>query len=132
MLSDAPIEMPRINDTQSMRPHRYVYGFSYDEPGHFYNQLVKIDTQQPTANDVRWGPPGSFPSEPAFIPRPGATAEDDGVVLSVVLDVGGDEPTSSLVVLDAATFTELGRARVPHHIPFGLHGAFAPTTRGAA
>ena len=132
VLSDAPIEMPRINDTQSMRPHRYVYGFSYDEPGHFYNQLVKIDTQQPKENDVRWGPPGSFPSEPAFIPRPGATAEDDGVVLSVVLDVGGDEPTSSLVVLDAATFTELGRARVPHHIPFGLHGAFAPTTRGAA
>ena len=86
--------------------------------------------QRPTANDTRWGPPGSFPSEPVFVPRDGATAEDDGVVLSVVLDVSGDEPTSWLVVLDATTFTELGRARVPHHIPFGLHGTFVPAERG--
>jgi carotenoid cleavage dioxygenase-like enzyme len=132
VLSDAPIEMPRFNEALSMRPYRFVYGFSYDEPGRFYNQLVKIDTQQTGANDVRWGPPGSFPSEPVFIPRPGATAEDDGVVLSVVLDVDGQQPSSSLVVLDAATFTELGRARVPHHIPFGLHGSFVPTTGGTA
>lgn len=136
VLSDAPIEMPRFDDTRSMRPYRYVYGFSYDRPGRFYNQLVKIDTQQPEPNDKRWGPPGSFPSEPVFIPRPGATAEDDGVVVSVVLEVpaageAAQAPSSSLVVLDAATFTELGRARVPHHIPFGLHGAFVPESRGA-
>ncbi len=130
VLSDAPFEMPRINDGKSMRSYRYAYGFSYDAPGHFYNQLVKIDTQRTTANDTRWGPPGVFPSEPVFVPQDGATAEDDGVVLSVVLDVSGDEPTSWLVVLDATTFTELGRARVPHHIPFGLHGTFVPAERG--
>jgi len=28
-------------------------------------------------------------------------------------------------VLDAADLTELARAEVPHHIPFGFHGQFA-------
>ncbi len=48
--------------------------------------------------------------------------EDDGVLLSVVLD--GRTASSYLLVLDAATMTELGRARVPHHIPFGFHGQY--------
>ncbi len=56
------------------------------------------------------------------------------MVVTVVLDVNGAEPASYLVVLDAVSFTEIARARAPHRIPFGLHGAFAPsaTTPGAA
>jgi carotenoid cleavage dioxygenase-like enzyme len=57
------------------------------------------------------------------VPSPAARGEDDGVVLSVVLDAG--RGTSSLVVLDAARFTELARADVPHAIPFGFHGQFS-------
>ncbi len=67
-----------------------------------------------------WREPGSFPGEPVFVPRPGGKAEDDGAVLSVVLD--GRTARSFLLVLDAKTFSELGRAAVPHHIPFGFHG----------
>ena len=50
-------------------------------------------------------------------------AEDDGVVLSVVLDA--DRGSSSLLVLDADDLSELARAEVPHHIPFSFHGQFA-------
>ena len=46
--------------------------------------------------------------------------EDDGVLLSVVLDAS--ERTSYLLVLDARDLSELARAAVPHHIPFGFHG----------
>jgi len=136
VISDGVIEMPRFNDRRSMQPYRYVYGYSFDAPGRFYDRLIKIDTHNPDrdANYVHWAPPGTFPSEPVFVPRPGATAEDDGVVVTVVLDVNGAEPASYLVVLDAVSFTEIARARAPHRIPFGLHGAFAPsaTTPGAA
>ena len=52
--------------------------------------------------------------------RPGGRREDDGVLLSVVLDAG--RRTSFLLVLDARDMSELGRAAVPHHIPFGFHG----------
>ena len=45
------------------------------------------------------------------------------MLLSVVLD--GRKGNSFLLVLDARSLDELGRAEVPHHIPFGFHGAFA-------
>ena len=32
-----------------------------------------------------------------------------------------------LVVDDAASFAELARAQVPHHIPFGFHGIYTRT-----
>ena len=51
---------------------------------------------------------------------PDAAAEDDGVLLSVVLEP--DRNASSLLVLDASDLGELARAGVPHHIPFGFHG----------
>ena len=58
-----------------------------------------------------------------FVAAPGAQREDDGVLLSVVLDAG--EGSSFLLVLDAGTLSEIARATVPHHIPFGFHGQFA-------
>jgi beta,beta-carotene 9',10'-dioxygenase len=57
-----------------------------------------------------------------FVPRPGGVDEDDGVLLSVVLDAAAR--ASFLLVLDARTLKEQARALVPHHIPFGFHGIF--------
>jgi carotenoid cleavage dioxygenase-like enzyme len=54
------------------------------------------------------------------VPAPGDRAEDEGVLLSVVLDA--ERETSFLLVLDAGTLEEAARARVPHHIPFSFHG----------
>jgi carotenoid cleavage dioxygenase-like enzyme len=56
------------------------------------------------------------------VARPRSEEEDDGVLLSVVLDAERD--ASFLLVLDAASLEELARAAVPHHIPFGFHGQF--------
>jgi carotenoid cleavage dioxygenase-like enzyme len=58
-----------------------------------------------------------------FVPAPQPDrGEDEGVLLSVVLDSGSG--SSFLLVLDSRTLTEIGRAQVPHHIPFGFHGQF--------
>jgi beta,beta-carotene 9',10'-dioxygenase len=57
-----------------------------------------------------------------FVRRPDGSAEDDGVVLSVVLDSSAGR--SFLLVLDAGSFEELARAEAPHHIPFGFHGQY--------
>ena len=46
--------------------------------------------------------------------------EDDGVLLSVVLD--GPAGKSYLLVLDAKTMTEMGRADVRGVIGLGFHG----------
>ncbi len=47
--------------------------------------------------------------------RPGSTSEDDGVVLAVVAGAHGN---SFLLVLDAASWTEVARAELPYAIPY--------------
>jgi carotenoid cleavage dioxygenase-like enzyme len=84
------------------------------------NQLVKIDVEHGEASE--WREEGCYPGEPVFVAAPDARTEDQGVALSVVLDARAQR--SFLLVLDAATWSELGRAKVPHHVPFGFHGDF--------
>jgi carotenoid cleavage dioxygenase-like enzyme len=57
-----------------------------------------------------------------FVARPEGEREDDGVLLSVVLDAAAG--SSFLLVLDASDLSEVARAGVPHHIPFSFHGQF--------
>ncbi len=123
-LADVPFELPRIHYARhNGRPYRYAYGVGAADPAgaNFLDQLVKLDVH--TGRTTVWRPDGGYPGEPVFVPSPTARGEDDGVVLSVVLDA--ERGASSLVVLDAVHFTELARAEVPHAIPFGFHGRFA-------
>jgi carotenoid cleavage dioxygenase-like enzyme len=124
-LSDELLELPRIDYRErNGRPYRYVYAAAAQNDGEapdFIDRLVKVDVE--TGDAQRWFEPGSYPGEPVFVPAPRPDrAEDDGVLLSVVLD--GRSADSYLLVLDAASLEELGRARVPHHIPFGFHGQY--------
>jgi carotenoid cleavage dioxygenase-like enzyme len=118
-------ELPQIDYAgRNGRPYRYVYGAAVDtdtggEPADFLDQIVKVDVE--SGEFTTWHEPAAYPGEPVFVPSPRAgRAEDEGVLLSVVLDVRG--PGSYLLVLDARTLEELARARVPHAIPFGFHG----------
>jgi carotenoid cleavage dioxygenase-like enzyme len=120
-LAEAGTELPRINYRRcNGRPYRYVWGVG-GGPGGWLERILKTDVVQ--REQLGWSEPGCFPGEPVFVARPGATEEDDGVLLSVVLD--GSCGTSFLLVLDAHDLSELARAEVPHHIPFGFHGQFA-------
>jgi beta,beta-carotene 9',10'-dioxygenase len=62
------------------------------------------------------------PGEPVFVPPPNGADHLEGVIVSVVLD--GKRGRSFLLVLDAQSFEEVGRAFAPHVIPFGFHGEF--------
>jgi carotenoid cleavage dioxygenase-like enzyme len=88
--------------------------------GGFLDCLVKQDVE--TAKPATWSEKDSFPGEPVFTEAPNAGAEDEGVLLSVVLD--GEKGRSFLLVLDAATMQERARAYAPHVIPFGFHGNY--------
>lgn len=120
------LELPQIDyGRRNGRPYRYVYGAAVDpdtggEPADFLDQLIKVDVESGAAKI--WQEPGSYPGEPVFVPTPGGADEDDGVLLSVVLDARA--VSSHLLVLDARDLSEVGRAQVPHHIPFGFHGQY--------
>ncbi len=85
-LAPIPIELPRINYASCAgKPYRYVWGTGIEVEGDFLDSIVKIDLA--TSGSARWYEAGCYPGEPVFVPAPSARAEDDGVLLSVVLDV---------------------------------------------
>lgn len=114
---DSP-ELPTINPSYLTKPHRYTYGVCDRGLSSFMDGLVKFDneTRQPTY----WSIHAHSPGEPIFVADPQGTREDDGVLLSVVLD--GLAGHSYLLCLDARTMTEMGRAEVDGVVGFGFHG----------
>ena len=120
VLTIEPLELPRINyDAHNGHDYSYVYGIGQDRDAKSWpDRLVKVDVRDGSVRT--WREDGCYPGEPVFVPAPNGQGEDSGVILSVVLDVAAG--TSFLLVLDAGSFTEVARARVPHHIPFGFHG----------
>ncbi|XP_005808562.2 beta,beta-carotene 9',10'-oxygenase-like isoform X2 [Xiphophorus maculatus] len=120
LLQYGGLEFPQINyDKYNGRPYRYFYACGF---GHvFADSLLKMDVH--TKELKVWRYPGLFPSEPVFVASPDAAEEDDGVVLSVII-TPSKEKSTFLLILDANTFTELGRAEVPVNIPYGTHGVF--------
>ena len=125
-LSDACIELPRIDywRMNTCADYRYVYGISVhpEQPLGFYNSLVKVDTH--TGRNRYWREDGCYPGEPCFIPRPGSKNDEDGVLLSIVLDTRNGN--SYLLVLDASSLEEMARATVPEPVVFGFHAEFFP------
>ncbi|PRY38076.1 carotenoid oxygenase family protein [Umezawaea tangerina] len=112
-LAAQAFELPRI----SYRAHnggdyRFAYGVGVPGPrgADVFDRLVKLDVQ--SGETSIWHEPGGHPGEPVFVPSPTARHEDDGVLLSVVLD--GRDGHAGMVVLDAHSFEELARVAVPH------------------
>uniref|UniRef100_H3C2K9 Beta-carotene oxygenase 2b n=1 Tax=Tetraodon nigroviridis TaxID=99883 RepID=H3C2K9_TETNG len=117
------LEFPQIHYRRyNARPYRYFYACGFR---HLVgDSLIKMDVGSKSMKV--WEQAGFYPSEPVFVPAPNARAEDDGVVLSVVV-TPDKERSAFLLVLDARRFQELGRAVVPATIPYGFHGTFSAT-----
>ena len=142
-ISGAPMELPRIRKDMSMVPgYRYVYacaGNAGPSPGTevpigrygsgvkvvqaaFFGSIGKSDWL--TGKFITWQPEDgeSCPCEPVFVARPGSTEEDDGVVLTIVIDRKGTK--SILVALDGRDLNEVARADMPQVYGLGPHGSF--------
>ncbi|NXH18554.1 BCDO2 oxygenase, partial [Bucco capensis] len=114
------LEFPQINYWHyNGRRYRYFYGCGFRHL--LGDSLIKVDVE--TKNFKIWQEDGCYPSEPVFVPVPNATAEDSGVILSVVVSPTENQ-SAFLLVLDAETFRELGRAEVGVQMPYGFHGIF--------
>ena len=119
-LTEQKVELPRIDyGRRNAREYSYAY-FTATGGSEWIDKLVKVNVDD--GSSAAWSAAGCYPGEPIFVREPGASAEDAGVVLSVVLDAAAG--CSFLLVLDAKDFEELARAEAPHHIPFGFHGQY--------
>uniref|UniRef100_A0A3Q2EBH3 Retinoid isomerohydrolase RPE65 b n=1 Tax=Cyprinodon variegatus TaxID=28743 RepID=A0A3Q2EBH3_CYPVA len=115
-------EFPQINYSKCCgKKYSFAYGLGLN---HFIpDRIVKLDVQ--TKEQWVWQEEDCYPSEPLFVPTPGATKEDDGVLLSIVVKPGAERP-GFLLILDAMKLTELARAEVNTIIPVTFHGMYKP------
>lgn len=111
--------MPQFNYAEKNgKEYKFVYGVGTKE--FVFDHLIKVNVE--TKECVTWEEPEGFTSEPVFVKKPDGKDEDDGVVLSSVINTR--DQTTSLLVLNAKDFKELGRAIVNGVTPMNLHGLF--------
>jgi torulene dioxygenase len=118
-------ELPTINPRMSLKKHRFVYGVLHTGKSTLFDSIVKYDVSSQTAKT--WSQHGHTPGEPVFVADPASQVDDEdaGVLLSVVLD--GIKGMSYLLILDAKTLVEVGKAHVNGVIGFGFHGTHVPS-----
>jgi carotenoid cleavage dioxygenase len=123
-IDDRPQEFPRINESLIGLPNKF--GYTAGVGKHFaQDTLIKIDLEtrrtESRTDTARYGY-----GEPVFIPREGATAEDDGYVMALRLDT--ETQTSDLAIFNAQAITEdpVAVVHVPARIPNGFHGNWIP------
>ena len=123
-LREEHTEFGMINEGHLGRNYRYVYAATA-KPGWFlFDGLVKHDVK--TGHDERFAlEEGVFCSETVMAPRVGATAEDDGYLVTFTIDTNRD--CSEAIVLDAANPADgpIARVRLPQRISSGTHATWA-------
>lgn len=113
-------EFPRLNGAFESQPYRYGYTASAADGGKL-GPTLKYDLRTGTTALHTYGH-GRVASEPIFVARASATAEDDGWVMSYVYDV--DRDASDIVILAANDFSgpPVATIELPVRVPFGFHG----------
>jgi len=120
---DVSPELPTINPHYVTKPHRYVYGVTDRGSSTFFDGLAKFDNH--TQTSLFWQEQAQTAGEAIFVRDPAGREEDDGMLLSVVLD--GYRGKSYLLCLDARDMKEVGRAEVDAVVGFGFHGVHVPS-----
>jgi carotenoid cleavage dioxygenase-like enzyme len=120
LLLNGRLELPTISCRILTRDYQYVYLLNANKTDIPYDEIVKYDLHNHTT--LSWFEDNCFPSEVVFVPAPNVGDEDEGVLLSFVVDVYKKE--SFVLILDAKNLVEKARVIIPEVIPFGSHGAF--------
>lgn len=134
-LSSLHFEAPEVSDRVMGSRYRFAYAPTPgpattelpDPGGYFYfSALAKLDVESGEAKVWAAGD-ATIVSPPAFVPRPGAQAEDDGWLIAYVLEESG----ASVVVLDAQNVEAgpLAKAKVSEHLPGVSHTRWAAGLR---
>ncbi|MBK8255811.1 MAG: carotenoid oxygenase family protein [Polyangiaceae bacterium] len=123
-LDDVPTEFPAIDVRRRGRNARYAYSPRLARtPTLLFEGFIKYDLLRGTSIYKGFGE-GQFGCEGAFVPRPGATDEDDGWVVTFTLD--GFTDTSNLLVLNARDLSTAARISLPRRVPIGFHSTWVP------
>ncbi|NML06652.1 carotenoid oxygenase family protein [Sphingomonas sp. G-3-2-10] len=119
-LDDRILEFGMFNQAYAGRPYRYAYSTT-TRPGWFlFNGFVKHDLETGESWSLMLEE-GRYASEAPFAPRVDAKDEDDGYLVSFIIDE--NRGTSECVLIDCKRFEEgpVCRIALPHKISSGTH-----------
>lgn len=120
-------ERPSLNLGFVGRRNRFAYLLDEEADGYMGKGVLKYDLL--AERQVAYFDYGEFHGgEALFVPRPGATAEDDGYLVDLLM--AGER--AELLVLDAARMTEVCRLHLPARVPFGVHACWLDPAKLAA
>jgi carotenoid cleavage dioxygenase-like enzyme len=125
-----PQEFPRIDERRLGQAHQFVYTMALpsDDTAQFVGEtkLYKHDVQSGTKTVHDFGA-GRHPGEFVFVPAAADSAEDEGWMIGLVVDLASQ--TTDLVFIDAQKFdaAPVASIRIPHRVPPGFHGNWIAT-----
>jgi len=114
-------DFPTFNPLWKANPaSRWWYGTApIDNTALWMNSVIKGDNVERKVV-ATWSEPGVYTTEANFIPRPGATEEDDGVLFSMMYDSNIDQ--SLVVLLEPKTLKLISKTPIGFVIPYHSHG----------
>jgi all-trans-8'-apo-beta-carotenal 15,15'-oxygenase len=119
-LETTACEFPTTNILAGMRGTRFFYLMASPAGQALpYSDVVKYDTQ--THKVWRWTS-GGVVGEPWFLPRKGATEEDDGWLIAQCYLHRKHQ--TQFVILEAKSLKLCARINLPFHLPYAFHGSF--------
>ena len=125
-MDDLNAEFPMIHPGMVGVKNRFSYHarIPHEIPAAFHG-IVKYDLETGTPEVTDYGD-GIFGSEAPFIPRPGATEEDDGWLVTFVTHV--DSWASQCWIYDARNLSSgpIAKVGLPGRVPAGFHATWLP------
>ncbi|CAG7659415.1 unnamed protein product [Allacma fusca] len=115
------LELPAVNESFKRKKNRYYWASGLTSETEFRNCICKVDTE--TKETKLWRKDAQVFGEPVYIPRPGSTKEDDGVLMVPMTDTRDQYP-DCLYFLEADTMELMGKASFPIRVPPSIHGLF--------
>ncbi len=126
VIHDHAQEFPRYDERLTTKAYRYAYSVAIPDGASAEwalaeTRLFKHDLEKGETAIHDFGA-GRHPGEFVFVPRSAESAEDDGWLIGLVVDM--NDETTDLVILNADDFTGSPQAVVhlPHRVPPGFHG----------
>ena len=121
-LLDYFYERPSFNTAYIGRPARYAYLLDEEKEGMMAKGVLKYDVMAEA--EVAYFDYGEYyGGEALFVPRKDSASEDDGYLLELIMA----DDRAALLILDAATMTEVTRLPLPQRVPFGVHSCWLNT-----
>ncbi|QYE35880.1 carotenoid oxygenase family protein [Polymorphobacter sp. PAMC 29334] len=123
-LDERLLEFGTINQAYAGHKYRYAYSTT-TKPGWFlFNGFVKHDMLTGESTVLQLDE-GRYASEAPFAPRVGAIDEDDGYLVSFIIDE--NRGTSECILIDCKDFAAgpVCRIALPHKISSGTHAHWA-------